>query len=250
MFKCYTIHINMNRLKLTRIWDKESQSYSQAAETQPDYVAHYLFLKQMLGDVRGKTVCDVGSGTAITSSIFANEGASVTLIDISPEALKFGKSVFKKKKLPVHVVEGDLFKINLPAKSFDVVWNGGVIEHFSDDEKVEMIRRMWKWVKPGGKILISVPNADDLVFMAAKWLLIKRGRWTFGYEDDLTFPRLEDLARRAGIDNFQIKTYNPIVGWWFLPWGREITNILGLNTVNWHVRENRWGHNLVFVAQK
>jgi hypothetical protein len=41
-----------------------------------------------------------------------------------------------------------------------------------------------------------------------------------------------------------------VVGWWFLPYGRRLTDLLGLNTAGWHARRTRYGHVLAMAARK
>ena len=236
--------------ELQKIWDKEAQSYRSGADASPDYLAHFQEMAAVMEDVRGKKILDVGSGTGMTSAYLASLGAKVTLVDISDKALAFAQKYFRAKKLPVKIIKADAFTTRLPRAGFDVVWNGGVIEHFSDRKKVEMMKRMWRWVKPGGVLVISVPHAKDFPFMIAKQILLWRKKWAFGWEDDLTGKRLVDLVTKAGVGRPEIYAYNPVVGWWFFPWGREVTGFLGLNTVFWHRTKCPWGHNLVLRAIK
>lgn len=240
----------IQRIKLRKVWDKEAESYTETADTSPDYLAHFKEIEAALGDVKEKKILDVGSGTGITSAYLAGRGGELYLVDISPKALDFQKKYFGYKKLKAKYFLRDAFKMKFPEKSFDMVWNGGVIEHFEDDKKVEMIKIMWNLVKPGGVLLISAPNARDLPFMAAKKILKWRKKWAFGFEDDLTATRIKKLARKAGINNYSVYAYNPVVGWWFFPYGKEITNALGLNKVYFHQIKGPMGHILIFRAQK
>jgi SAM-dependent methyltransferase len=134
--------------------------------------------------------------------------------------------------------------------TFDVVWNGGVLEHFTDEGKAALIREMWRVTRPGGLLVILVPNAEDWPFRLGKWIAERRGKWIFGFEDDLSARRLRALAATAGVPCDECSAHNPIVGWWFLPYGRALTGRLGLNTRRWHARRSRFGHILRFVARK
>jgi len=244
----------VSEAELLQVWNKESESYRDDAVGSPDYLAHFEIVRETLesglGQLSGKTLLDVGSGTGITSAYLASLGMKVTLLDISKKALNFSRQYFKRNKLPVTIVQENAFSMKFAPASFDVVWNGGVIEHFDDTEKAEMIQKMWKLVKPGGMLLISAPNARDYPFMLAKKILELRKKWAFGWEDDLTKERLMELAIQANVKSSHIFSYNPVVGWWFFPYGKEITNLLQLNFKNLHKLKSPWGHNLVFSAKK
>lgn len=236
--------------KVAKIWDKESEGYKFNSDTQPNYLADFYHLRHCLGNVREKEILEVGSGSGQASAHLASKGAIVHLVDISSRSLKFCESYFNSKKLPVKLYLQDAFKMNFPKNSFDYVWNGGVIEHFKDKDKILMIRKMWKLVKPGGKLLITAPSAHDVFFMIAKKILQIRKKWAFGYEDDLTIDRMKKLAEMAGIRKYLIYSYNPIVGLWFFPYGREITNLLKMNTFDKHKLKSPFGHVIIFYAQK
>jgi hypothetical protein len=109
---------------------------------------------------------------------------------------------------------------------------------------------MYRVTKPGGTLFISVPNARDIPFRLSKTIAEWRGTWTFGYEDDLTTGRLRRLAERAGLKSVNVFAFNPIVGWWFLPYGSGISSALGLNTLEWHTKRFRFGHVVCLVASK
>src|SRR3989339_2045215 len=149
----------VSEAELLQVWNKESESYRDEAVGSPDYLAHFEIVRETLesglDQLSGKTLLDVGSGTGITSAYLASLGMKVTLVDISKKALNFSRQYFKRNKLPVTIVQENAFSMKFAPASFDVVWNGGVIEHFDDTEKTEMIQKMWKLVKPGGMLLIS-----------------------------------------------------------------------------------------------
>lgn len=239
-----------NVKKMIKTWNKEAKNYRYENELQVDYLANFYHLQHGLGDVRGRKILEVGSGTGQSSAYLASKGGVVHLVDISLESLKFAKKYYGIKKLPIKVYRQNAFAMKFPNESFDYVWNGGVIEHFNDSEKILMLKQMWKLVKPGGKLLITVPNAYDIPFMIAKKILELRKKWSFGKEDDLTIRRMKDIVKNVGIKSFSIYAYNPIVGFWFFPYGREVMNILGLNTLKTHKSKSPFGHVIIFYATK
>jgi len=239
-----------NTNDFAKIWNKESESYSFDKDSEVDHLANFYHLSHCFGSVKGKTILEVGSGTGQASAFLASKGGIIYLVDISKKSLEFAKKYFDSKNLPVKIYVEDAFSMKFKTESFDYVWNGGVIEHFNDDEKVLMLKKMWGLVKPGGKLLVAFPNALDFQFMIAKKILEFRKKWTFGTEDDLTTERIKNLAKLAGIKKFYTFAYNPVVGFWFFPYGREITNALGLNTFKKHKSRTPLGHVVIFSARK
>ncbi|KKP46785.1 MAG: Methyltransferase type 11 [Candidatus Woesebacteria bacterium GW2011_GWA1_33_30] len=237
-------------LNLIKTWDKESESYLFEKKMQVDYLANYYHLENCLGNLNKKTILEVGSGSGQTSAYLATHGGIIHLVDISSKSLNFSKKYFDSLKLPVNIYNQNAFNMKFPNKSFDYVWNGGVLEHYNDAEKVELIKKMWKLVKPGGKILITTPNLYDIPFIVAKKILEFRKKWSFGLEENMSMKKIRDLAKKAGVTNIHIYAYNPIVGFWFFPYGREITDFLKLNTFKYHKRITKFGHVIIMYGVK
>lgn len=235
---------------LVDVWDKVSERYRNIDVSAPDHKAALEHFLAIAGPPTGRSFCEVGSGSGTTSATLARMGARITLVDISPKSLAFARRHFEGARLGADYAIQDGLRLGFRDGSFDVVWNGGVIEHFTDDGKVALIREMYRVTRPGGLLLIVVPNALDIPFRIGKWIAERRGKWIFGYEDDLSEGRFRRLAARAGVAGAGFTAHNPIVGWWFLPYGRWFTDRLGLNTPRWHARRTRFGHALALAARK
>jgi len=235
---------------LVHVWDQVSERYAGIDLGAPDHQAFLDRFVEMTGPPAGRSFCEVGSGSGTTSGELARAGGRITLVDISPKSLAFARRYFEDRKLPARYAIQDGLRLGFRDGSFDVVWNGGVIEHFTDEGKIGLIREMYRVVKPGGLLLIIVPNAHDWPFRLGKWIAEKRGKWIFGFEDDLHASRFRRLAAAAGLPEVGFTAFNPIVGWWFLPYGRRLTDLLGLNTKAWHRKKSRFGHALAMSVRK
>ena len=64
------------------------------------------------------------------------------------------------RDLPFTVYEGDIADLNLPAQSFDAVTLWHVFEHLSDP--FSALTEICRILKPGGLLVISVPNIESL----------------------------------------------------------------------------------------
>jgi ubiquinone/menaquinone biosynthesis C-methylase UbiE len=235
---------------LVHVWDQVSEHYRNIDLGAPDHQASMERFLELTGPPSGRSFCEVGSGSGTTSAQLARMGGKITLVDISPKSLAFARSHFEGAKLPAQYAIQDGLRLGFKDGVFDVVWNGGVIEHFTDEGKIALIREMYRVTKPGGLLLILVPNAHDWPYRLGKWIAERRGKWIFGFEDDLSEGRFRKLAGAAGVPGVEFSAHNPVVGWWFLPYGRKLTDLAGVNTKRWHVRSGRFGHVLAMAARK
>jgi ubiquinone/menaquinone biosynthesis C-methylase UbiE len=235
---------------LVQVWDRVAETYERIDLSAPDHRAYQSHVIEIIGPPVGLSICEIGCGSGLMSAVLAGLGARVTLVDLSPRSLATAVEGFAKLGLAADACRQNGLRMAFRDGSFDVVWNGGVIEHFNDEGKTSLIREMWRVTRPGGLLIIAVPNAMDIPFIIGKKLAQWRGKWIFGYEDDLDEGRFRGLARAAGVHTMEFHAHNPIVGWWFLPFGRSITHRLGLDTTSWHSKRSRFGHVLTLAARK
>ena len=235
---------------IASVWDRVAATYGSIDPGAPDYRAYHAHLLAAVGAPAGRSICEVGCGSGTTSALLASLGARITLVDLAAKSLHFAREHFERLRLPADYARMNGLRMGIRDAAFDVVWNGGVIEHFTDEGKAALLREMWRVTKPGGLLLVTVPNARDYPFLLGKRLAEWRGKWIFGFEDDLTVERFRALAASADIPGAEFRAHNPVVGWWFLPFGRSLTRRLGLDTPEHHGRESRVGHVLTMTARK
>jgi len=136
------------------------------------------------------------------------------LLDLSPASLRVAVESFAAAGVPApECFQMNVLKSDLPPGQFDIIWNGGVIEHFSDEGKALLIREMLRLAKPGGKVIIMVPNAWRWPFHLTQAWKKWRGTWSYGFEDDMSPRRLNRMARSLGLERTETYAFNPVVGW-------------------------------------
>lgn len=72
------------------------------------------------GEVRGRSVLDVGCGSGVLSFVAARAGAVVTAIDINADAVRATIANATANSLTVEVLQSDLFEA-LPNRRFDLI---------------------------------------------------------------------------------------------------------------------------------
>ena len=100
-------------------------------------------------------------------------GCHVTLMDYSQEALRFAQAVERElrkrgKQLKVAFMQDNLESLSI-VDEFDIVANEGVLEHWlSWEERLHVLNQMVKITKPGGTVVIWVPNVHNSLYQ--QWI--------------------------------------------------------------------------------
>jgi len=144
-----------------------------------------------------RRILEVGVGSGTTSSYLAENGASVTGIDISLPALRNAQ----RRGATFAIVGGDCCALPFADSSFDVVLHQGVLEHFRDP--LPILREQRRVLKDGGSLLVDVPQRYQL-YTLMKRRRIRDGTWPFGWETEYSYLELKRLLKDMG---FQIRGY-------------------------------------------
>lgn len=101
-------------------------------------------------------ILDVGSGIG-GSPFYMNKisGCEVVGIDLSVNMIEIGLEKLEKYNMQekIRFEVADCTKRTFPDNSFDVIYSRDTILHISD--KPALFRNFYKWLKPGGQILIT-----------------------------------------------------------------------------------------------
>jgi SAM-dependent methyltransferase len=93
---------------------------------------------------------------------------------------------------------GDVRNLPYDNDSFDVVYSGGVIEHFEGTE--DAISEMFRVTKHGGTLYIGVPNKLSIQYPLVQ-VLQKLNKYNLGYEKGYTYEWLLDQCNLNGAEN-------------------------------------------------
>jgi len=116
------------------------------------------FRFRVMGDLRGKTLLDVGCGDGLNAVMFAKMGANVTGIDVSPKAIELAQRRGEVNGVSdrLSLVAAPLETADLPPGTFDLVWADGILHHVLDDLEL-VLDRLARWVKPEGLLVFAEP---------------------------------------------------------------------------------------------
>lgn len=158
----------------------------------------------------GESMLELGGGTGELSAILAIYGRTPYLIDFSEESIKYAKNLFQELGIEGHFYCADILEgIAIRTMSVDWVWSSGLLEHFSDDEIIDLLKESVRVCKKG--VMSLVPNASSIFYRMGKIKMEREGTWIYGRE----IPKftMKDLFKTAGLKNikeYSIGTYHSV----------------------------------------
>ena len=158
----------------------EEHSFSKAWSAMSELVLDVL--KNEAKPFEGRRILEAGAGSGRISLRLAILGARVAAIDTAPQAIKHIREIFQNEGVGADISEGSIYEIPFPDGVFDVVWNAGVLEHFTPEEQTLALREMSRVCRPGGLVLTLNPYRFSLLYRLGKWLSERLGMWPYGYE--------------------------------------------------------------------
>lgn len=102
-----------------------------------------------------RSILELGVGHGITSNIFSTSFDRHVVIDGSPAVIQNFKERFPR--CDTQIIE-TYFENFTTEERFDVIVMGFILEHVDDPLKI--ISHYKKFLSPGGKIFLAVPNAE------------------------------------------------------------------------------------------
>ena len=140
----------------------------------------------------------------------ASRGARVFGIDISAPIALEARRAFDGQPLGASLA--DVRALPFAAASFDAIYSMGTIEHFPESEQA--VFELARVLKPGGRLILGVPNLHDPFLRPLLVWLLQRGG-LYGYGDERAFSRraLRAMLERAGLDVVEESGILFIPGW-------------------------------------
>lgn len=132
------------------------------------YYDQHLTVESLLGNLYGqreylgeisrsgaKSILEVGTGSGGMAIFLSWLGFEVTSIDIEQGVLDKAQQEVDRLNGKVSLVKADGFKMPFKDQEFDLIIHQGLLEHFSNQEIVDLITEQLRVAK---RVLFSVPN--------------------------------------------------------------------------------------------
>jgi ubiquinone/menaquinone biosynthesis C-methylase UbiE len=124
----------------------------------------------------GKRVIEVG-GQLGGNVFLVDDRAEKYLLDLDKTAIDRAGQLFEELGKKANFVHADMFDMPFPEKHFDIVFNSGVLEHFSQQERSGALREYARVLKDDGVMILAIPNHYSFWYRAYYIFANCIGKW-------------------------------------------------------------------------
>lgn len=190
-------------------WNKHAKRYQRNVSFSFDNVdygsTNSLTEKDLdlLGDVHGKKVLELGCGGANCGIALAKQGAIVTCVDISEQQIMFAKENALREKVDIQFIVSDIEEIKIGNGEYDIIISMAALGYIERIEKVfQNIKYM---LKERGIFVCSLPDAVNAC-VTSKYL------WNDPPETHSYFYTGPTKWKWEDDDDFEFVTYRRPIG--------------------------------------
>ncbi len=156
----------------------DSKSFYDAVWNSPEATRReekMLFLRQqaidfsyqLLGELKGKELLEIGAGSGQQAVYLASQGAKVQVIDISTESLKAVSRLAEDNDVIINHQQMNAEALAFPAESFDLIYINSVLMHVNQEKVLPECSRV---LKRGGHLVIVEPLQYAPFVQLYRWL--------------------------------------------------------------------------------
>lgn len=161
----------------------------------------------------GDSMLELGSGTGELSAILGVYGRIPHLLDYSEKSINYAKSLFKELGITGHfhcqnILDGMLME----TCSVDWVWSSGLLEHFPDEQIMDILKESLRVSKKG--VMSLVPNASSVFYRIGKYKMEQEGTWLYGKEiPKFTMKNYFKVVGLKNIKEYSVGSYHTLQFW-------------------------------------
>lgn len=138
-------------------YDRCAAAYD--ATRQRDDVPQLALLTSRLPD--GAHILDIGCGAGVPIARLLSEHFNVSGVDISEVMIELARQHVPQ----ANFIQSDIMALDFPAACMDAIVSFYTIFHIPREEHAELFRRIYRWLKPGGYLLVSLAFYDEPLYI-------------------------------------------------------------------------------------
>jgi 2-polyprenyl-3-methyl-5-hydroxy-6-metoxy-1,4-benzoquinol methylase len=101
-------------------------------------------------------VIELGCGAGLLAGVIASRGHDVVGVDMNVEKIEAARRAYPA----LEFLACDASRLPLPDATFDTAVLAEILEHVDDRVGSLLLATAWRLVRPGGRLIVSVPNED------------------------------------------------------------------------------------------
>ena len=142
-------------------WNRQAARYQADADLlfdEVDYGSRHWFTEkdlQLIGNVQGKKVLELGCGGANCGISLAKQGAVVTCVDFSEQQLSFAKTNAKRENVNIKFIASPMQQVVFE-NEFDIIISMAALSYVEDIHGI--FKNAGKSLKPGGSFVFSLTD--------------------------------------------------------------------------------------------
>lgn len=166
-------------------------------------LSDYTLLSKV--ELLGKKVLNIGCFEPVDEVFWVNLVGEWHALDVNETAIEVAEKL-ASEALPSHLysklkfIVGDATKLDLEGEYYDVVVSFSTIDHIAGKEnRTKAVSEMSRVLKPGGYLIVTVPNGWDFYYSYHSNKLQREGKAIFGYEYQFSPLELKRMLINNGL---------------------------------------------------
>ncbi len=153
----------------------------------------------------GKSVLNVGCSFPIDEIYYARKIGHWTAIDLSPQSIEGAEQILKRELHPDLAAKftfevADACDLPYQDGTFDVAVSMSTIDHIPSREgRQKAVDEMARTTKPGGHLVITVPNWWNPPYALGIWKMMREKTLHYGYAHLFSPIEIRKMAERNGL---------------------------------------------------
>jgi ubiquinone/menaquinone biosynthesis C-methylase UbiE len=153
----------------------------------------------------GKSVLNVGCSFPVDELHYARKVRSWVAIDLSGPSLEAAEAILKRELHPDMAAKfsfrvADACELPFDDDTFDIAVSMSTVDHIpSAEARQKAVAEMARTTKPGGHVIVTVPNRWCLPYAAGVSKMTREKTLHYGYVHLFSPPEIRRMGERAGL---------------------------------------------------
>ncbi|MEE9379451.1 MAG: class I SAM-dependent methyltransferase, partial [Candidatus Lokiarchaeia archaeon] len=187
-------------------WAKRLQDVRKHRKLKISHIIDSKEIIEISSPLDGKILLDAGCGLGLSTIKLLKKNTKIIFLDIITESLMFIKQLIEIEKIKGEfiLIAADIANLPLNEKSVNIIWSGGVLEHFHSLKKP--YSELYRVLKKKGDLIFTIPNKFGLQRIISYIKEKILGSLEGHYEKGFIYYQLKNFFPNSYFSDYKIKT--------------------------------------------